>query len=978
MKKLTRREFIKTSVIVGGSVYLGGCHLFEAKGDVPLYIMGAAASDPIETTVGIENVYSICQMCEGNCGLRARIREGTVIKLDGNPYHPNSMEPHIPYSTDPKEALQYSGSLCVKGQAGIQTLYDPFRIKTPLKRIGSRGSGKWQSITWDKAIEEIVQGGDLFNEGQVEGLRGIRDTKVLIDDRSPELGVKANQFVFLSGTLDLGSRSFISRFMNAYGSINGGTEDTSIRQSSYRAGFQLSLNDDYDSMKPDILNSRFLIFFGSSPLESSVPVQTVVRKMMKANVGAQGGSESLQQQGYRKEFEDKYGRLKWVVVDPRLSSSASMADQWIAIKPCTDAALALGMMRWMMDNNAYDSRFLQNTTKKAAAIDGHKSWTNATYLVRLDNMELLRARDAGLKGQGDKYVVWNDGKPRGFDQVDHGQLEVKARIRNIPCKSVFLLLKERVCEKDIREYGKICGVTPSVIEKLAEEFTSYGKQAVADFYGGAVQHTNGTYTARTIIVLNFLIGNIDAKGGLIGGGGSWDSIGGRDLLADLKDVSKSTKLSGIRIDRAGHRYEDTTEFKNRGYPSKRPWFPFASDWGNFQEVIPSIADRYPYPVKALFLYRANPSYSAPAMREIVKDSLKDTRIVPLVVGIDSEITETNTFADYILPDTTYLERWDICKGSSVVTNQTIGIRRPVIGNFDPKTGVYKPIIPTTMVMEDILIRLAKKMGLPGFGGHGFGIGAPLNTAWDFYKRAISHLVKNSEDGVLSSLGETQRIEYALLRGGSFESYDKAYKGNHTGRVYGGLCQIFNEKLQKSNDSMTGEPFDGLPRYEPIMDITGKDIKDSSYPLQLISYRFVFDSRMRTAGNRWLLEVMPENSILINPVDARAIGVKTGDQVKIESPNSKGIIGKTVISEGIRPGVVGIPYGFGRWGIGANTINIDGESIESDSTRGAGVPLTPLLRVDPTLKNVCLQDKIGANASFNDTRVRVVKISRDTL
>jgi anaerobic selenocysteine-containing dehydrogenase len=973
LKKLTRRDFIKTSVILGGSAYLGGCHLFEAKGDVPLYIMGAAASDPVETTVGIESIYSVCQMCEGNCGLRARVREGTVIKLDGNPFHPNSMEPHIPYSTDLKEAIQYSGSLCVKGQAGIQTLYDPYRIKAPLKRVGPRGSGKWQTITWEEAIEEIVQGGNLFNEGKVEGLRGIRDIKTLIDKKRPELGVKANQFVFLSGKLDLGSRSFISRFMNSYGSINGETDDTSIRQSSYRTGFQLSLNDDYDSLKPDFLNSRFLIFFGSSPLESSVPVQTVVRKMMKAKVGAGGGSESLQQKGYGKEFKDRYGVLKWVVVDPRLSNSASMADQWVPIKPCTDAALALGMMRWMMDNNAYDSGFLQNTTKRAATIDEEKNWTNATYLVRLDNMELLRTRDAGLNEQGDKYVVWNDGEPRVFDSIDHGQLEVKVRINNIPCKSVFLLLKERVCEKDIKGYAKICGVEPSVIEKLAEEFTSYGKRAVADFYGGAVQHSNGTYTARTIIALNFLIGNIDAKGGLIAGGGSWDFNGAEKTLADLKNIPDSMKLSGIRIDRAGHRYEDTTEFKNRGYPSKRPWFPFASCWGNFQEVIPSIADGYPYPVKALFLYRANPSYSAPAMRDTVKDTLKDTKNVPLIVAIDSEITETNTFADYILPDTTYLERWDICKVSPVITNQTIGIRRPVIGNFDPKTGAYKPVIPTTMLMEDILIRLTKKMGLPGFGDHGFGFGLPLNTAWDFYKRAISNLVRSNADTVLSRLGENQRIEYALLRGGRFESYDKAYKEGHTGRVYGGLCQIYNEKLQKTNDSMTGKPFDGLPRYEPILDAAGKDIKDSSYPLQLISYRFTFDSRMRTAANRWLLEVMPENSILINPIDASAIGVKTGDRVKIESPNSKGIIGNIAVREGIRPGVVGIPYGFGRWGIGANPVNIDGKSIGSDSTRGAGIPLTPLLRVDPILKNVCLQDKIGANASFNDTRVRVVKV-----
>jgi len=971
--ELTRREFMRAAAILGGTACFGGCNLFETKGDVPSYIMGAAASDPIEITEGIKSVHSVCQMCEGNCGIRAKIREGTVVKLDGNPYHPNSMEPHIPYNTSIDEAISYSGSLCAKGQAGIQTLYDPYRIKEPLKRVGPRGSGKWKTITWNEAIKEIVEGGNLFGLEKTEGLRQIRDTETLIDRSAPGLGVKANQFVFLSGRLDLGSRIFISRFMNAYGSVNGETDDTSIRQSSHRVGFKLSLDDDYDHLSPDYLNSRFLIFFGSSPLESSVPVQTVVRKLMKAKVGAEGGSESLQQEGYRKTFEDRYGTLKWVVVDPRLSNSASMADQWIPIRPCTDAALALGMMRWIIDNRAYDSKFLKNATKAAAAMDGETSWTNATYLVRTDTMEFLKAKDAGLAGQGDKSVVWSGGELKVFDSVYHGQLEVKVRANNIPCKSVFQLLKERVYEKDIRGYSEICGVEPLVIEKLAKEFTSYGKRAVADFHGGAVQHSNGTYTARTIIALNFLIGNIDSKGGLIPGGDCWDPLDVKRNLRGLSTAKGGPKLSGTRIDRVGHRYEDTTEFRHRGYPAKRSWFPFASSQGNFQEVIPSIADSYPYPIKALLLYRANPSYSAPAMRDTVAGTLQDKKKVPLLIAIDTEVTETNSFADYILPDTSYLERWDVCNVPPVITNKTIGIRKPVVGNMDPKTGAYIPLIPTNMLMEDILIRMAKAMQLPGFGHDVFGIGKPLDTAWDFYKRAIAGIVRNETGSEVPGLTERERIEYALSRGGRFESYDKAYKGNRPSRVYGRLCQIYNEALAKTKDSITGRPYDGLPRYEPILDATGKEVADDSYPLKLVTYRFAFDSRMRTAVDRWLLEILPENYIIINPKDAKALKIKTHDDVSIESPNSNGIVGKAAVREGIRPGVVGISYGFGRWGVGAVPVKINGTDIGSDPARGAGIPVTPLLRLDPSLKNVCLQDKIGANASFNDTRVRVVKV-----
>jgi len=222
--------------------------------------------------------------------------------------------------------------------------------------------------------------------------------------------------------------------------------------------------------------------------------------------------------------------------------------------------------------------------------------------------------------------------------------------------------------------------------------------------------------------------------------------------------------------------------------------------------------------------------------------------------------------------------------------------------------------------------------------------------------------------------EGEKIQYALVRGGRFDAYDMAYQGDRPRRVYGGLCRLYNEELSMTRDSMTGKPYDGLPKYEPITDSAGNELREDSYPFQLVTYRFAFHSEMRTAANRWLLEILPENYILINPRDARPLGIKNGDRVKITSPNAaKGIEGKAAVREGIRPGVVGIPHGFARWGVGAKPVEIDGKNMGNDPTRGAGIPLTPLLSLDPFLKNVCLEDKIGANASFNDTRVKVVKI-----
>lgn len=344
---INRRAFLRLGLSLGGTLALSGCetipYLVEKKREkVPPYIWGAAPEDMTEKSSKVKIRYSVCETCPSFCGIRAKVREGMLIKIDGNPYHPNSFEPHIPYETDPKDALNFVGSVCVKGQSGIQTLYDPLRVKQPLKRVGPRGSGKWQTISWKQAIEEIVEGGDLFGEGHVKGLKAVRDLDTPIDPDYPEYGPKANQFFFLFGRSGTGQYEFINRFLTTYGTINWVTEQP-IGSSSYHVATRLCLDGRVDSLRPDILNCEYLIFFGTSPLEANLPMQVYTRKLMRAKSFILGESETLQEKGWIEKLSYNFKHLKWVVVDPRLSTSASKADQWIPIRPGTDAALALGM-----------------------------------------------------------------------------------------------------------------------------------------------------------------------------------------------------------------------------------------------------------------------------------------------------------------------------------------------------------------------------------------------------------------------------------------------------------------------------------------------------------------------------------------------------------------------------------------------------------------------------------------------------------
>ena len=165
--RMDRRDFIKCSALLGGSL-AASCYLIR-------FAEAAAAGQPFVFNVGDayvhhlpENqIYSACQNCNTNCGIKVKIVDGLVAKIDGNPYSPWTLTPHIPYKTAITEAATIEGAICPKGQAGIQALYDPYRIVKVLKRAGKRGQNKWQTIPFDQAVSEIVNGGNLFGEGQV-------------------------------------------------------------------------------------------------------------------------------------------------------------------------------------------------------------------------------------------------------------------------------------------------------------------------------------------------------------------------------------------------------------------------------------------------------------------------------------------------------------------------------------------------------------------------------------------------------------------------------------------------------------------------------------------------------------------------------------------------------------------------------------------------------------------------------------------
>ncbi len=549
---LSRRTFIKVTGALGATAMVG--QVFTSSKAIaagPAIVTGENLPDVIETADDI--LYSVCQMCHSRCGVRAKVKEGILVKLDGNPYHPNNRDVNgnnrpdisplegdarLPYGTSPTVAASALGRMCLKGQSGIQTVYDPLRIQHPLKRVGPRNSGQWVTISWAQAFSEIA--------ARINQLIPPAERNQYINPSIPELGKKRNQLAFAPGRSvekELSERIWKS----CWGTANYNLDHTSVCEATRHVANGLITWDPKGSKnsmgggrnegwQPDILGAEFIIFFGANPLEADFPMVGMARNLM--------------------QFKRNGGR--YVVVDPRLNNTAAKAHQWVPIIPGTDAALAMGMISWILENRAYNAQYLQNANKEAANADGEPTWADATYLVgKFTDAEgrqfqrYVTASEARISNGttilDNDYVVWAQGTPRGYNQVPHGDLEFSSTLNlrvngvdtPVETKSAFTLLKESANSMTRTQYASICGVSLTAMETLAREFVSHGKKAVAMTYRGPVKHTNGLYNHLAIQHLNTLLGNYDWKGGCTAGAGGWGHKSGVVSLDKVAGRSRS-------------------------------------------------------------------------------------------------------------------------------------------------------------------------------------------------------------------------------------------------------------------------------------------------------------------------------------------------------------------------------------------------------------------------------------------------------
>ncbi|MDX1764775.1 MAG: molybdopterin-dependent oxidoreductase [bacterium] len=294
---IRRREFLQWSGFSAAAAMLSACSKPTEK-LIPFLIPPDDGSIP-----GIANYYATtCRQCPAGCGILVRVDEGRAKKIEGNPLHPVSR-----------------GKVCARGQAAVQELYHPDRLRQPMKRTGARGSGEFEPISWEEGLAMFLE--------QLKQLRdqGKGDRLMMM---TPRLG----------GTL----KDLVEKFMAAYGSSRLLSYDFLNTEAMEKANLKVYGRPDIPDY--DLENTQYLLSFGADLFETYLsPVR----------------------------YADGFGKMRqgrrtirgaFVYAGPRMSMTAASADDWLPVKAGEEGTLALGMARVILEEELYNPQSVRRAS----------------------------------------------------------------------------------------------------------------------------------------------------------------------------------------------------------------------------------------------------------------------------------------------------------------------------------------------------------------------------------------------------------------------------------------------------------------------------------------------------------------------------------------------------------------------------------------------------------------------------------------
>ena len=897
-------------------------------------------ADTVKTTT--------CYMCACRCGIRVFLKDGQVRYIQGNRDHPVN-----------------KGVLCGKGAAGIMNHLSPARLRKPLKRVGPRGSGEFEEIEWTEALATAA--------GWLKSIRSTDPKKLAFftgRDQSQSLtGWWAKQF----GTPNYAAHGGFCSVNMAAGGLY------SIGGSFWEFG------------EPDWDHARLFLLFGVAEDHDSNPIKI--------------GLGKLKERG-----------AKVIAINPARTGYSAIADEWLGIRPGTDGLFVLSLVHTLL----------------------HAGKIDLDYLMKYTNVGWLVIQAPGSENDG-LFLRDESGTPMIWDRTQNKALphdQAKAQpaltgshvVNGITAVPVFQLIAERYTDPAYAPdaVADQCGIDASTIERIAAEIadaafahpvelpvnwtdkdgveheTMTGRPVAMHAMRGISAHSNGFQTCRALHLLQMLIGAIDTPGSFrfkppypkpIPPG---PTPVGKTVAADTplngmplgfptgpEDLLLEDDGTAVRIDKAF------------------TWENPMSAHGALHRVIANAAAGDPYPIDTLFLYMANMAWNSSMDTQGTLDALTaidettgDYRI-PHIIYSDAYASETIAYADLILPDTTYLERWDC-----------ISLLDRPIGDADRAgDAIRQPVVlpdRDVRAFQTALLDLGARLGLPGFvnddgtpkypGGYADylvyhertqgigplagwrGTGGELSGKGAVNSEQLDRYIENGcfwheempDDARYYKMANQSYLNWAVDMG--FLESDAPI-----------VLQLYSEPVQKFRNAARGhgqvqppeelrqrveEAFDPLPTWTPTLEdsaTTGDD-----FPLHALTQRPMHHYHSWGSQNAWLRQITAQNRLFVHRETARKLGIIDDDWVWVESRHGR-VKGQVKLVDGVNRDTVwtwnAIGKRAGSWGLAPDT-----PEVKQSFLLNHIIP-EKLAGEQPHLSN---SDPVTGQAAWFDLRVRLIR------
>ncbi|MEO9823719.1 MAG: molybdopterin oxidoreductase family protein [Paracoccaceae bacterium] len=599
-----------------------------------------------------------CYMCACRCGINVHMKDGQVAYIEGNKDHPVNQ-----------------GVLCAKGSSGIMQHLSPARLKAPMKRVGPRGSGEFEEISWEEAFEQAVA-----------WLKPLRE-------KDP------SKLAFFTGRDQ--SQSFTSFWAQGFGTPNYAAHGGFCSVNMAAGGIYTMGGAFWEFGQPDWDRTKLFMIFGVAEDHDSNPIKMGIGKL-KGNGG------------------------KIIGVNPIRTGYNAVADDWVGITPGTDGLFILSLVHCLMKAGKIDLEYLARFTDAPCLVNDDEA---------SDEYGLILKDENGKAQVIDKRT----GKLEAFDTPGvQPDLSGTHRHAGVTHKPVLHHMAEKYLTDEYapETVADRVGIPATRIRAIAAELARVAFEEAfelerewTDFRGdvhktmigrpvsfhamrGISAHSNGFQTCRALHTLQIILGTVETPGGF-----RFKPPYPKPATAHPKPhagVQPGKPLDGPHLGFV-HGPDDLLIDEN-GKPKRIDkafsWENPMSAHGMMHMLISNAHAGDPYKIDTMMLYMANMAWNSSMNTSGVMKMLTDKDdsgeyVIPHIIYSDAYSSEMVAYADLILPDTTYLERHDcislldrpICEAEAAAD----AIRWPVV---EPDRNVRG--------FQSVLCDLGGRLGLPGF------------------------------------------------------------------------------------------------------------------------------------------------------------------------------------------------------------------------------------------------------------------------